>query len=106
MFDGGDENREGDAAVYIAVLLVGLLLGGGEGGCAGGGGGLDNGVEIVGDGVGGLDHVLASGEDVCRMTQEPVARVEMPCARSTPLKSKSNDVSCRRLRIPVITEKM
>lgn len=36
------------------MLLVGLLFGCGEGGCAGGGGGFDDGVEIVGDGVGGL----------------------------------------------------
>ena len=39
-----------------------------------------------------IDHVLASGEDVCRMTQEPVARVEKPCAVATPL-NRSNAVS-------------
>lgn len=41
-----DKNREGDAAVDVAVLLVGLLFGCGEGGCASGGGRLDKGVEI------------------------------------------------------------
>lgn len=58
--DGGDENREGNTAIDVAVLLVGLLFGSGEGGCAGGGGGFDDGVEIIG--YGGIGLLAEVGE--------------------------------------------
>lgn len=45
------------------MLLVGLLFGGGEGGCASSGGGLDDGVEIVGDGGGGFLVEVGEVED-------------------------------------------
>ena len=50
-------------SVDVAVLLVGLLFGCGEGGCASSGGGLDDGVEIVGDGGGGLLAEVGEVED-------------------------------------------
>ena len=52
--DGADENREGDAAVDIAVLVIGLLFSGGNGGDACGGCRFDDGVKVESDGGGGL----------------------------------------------------
>lgn len=47
--DCTDEYRVGDAAVDVAVELVGFLLVGGEGGDGGGVGCFDDGVEVIVD---------------------------------------------------------
>lgn len=47
--NGSDEYRVGDAAVDVAVELVGFLFGGGEGRDGGGVGGFYDGVEVVMD---------------------------------------------------------